>query len=152
MKTKKLSITKIVLVCILALAIGVTGVVTQSTSADAATSEKNVIVWSMKRNTLKYYKALWSDEAGLPYSTAIVGTGKRKTIKVAKNAKFYLLKIDYDDVQPKKVSKRKFMRYLNNEGKAAKDEEEGVSFVRGTACNITIKNGKVIKIEQMYQS
>ena len=44
------------------------------------------------------------------------------------------------------------MRYLNNEGKAAKDEEEGVSFVRGTACNITIKNGKVVKIEQMYQS
>ena len=81
-----------------------------------------------------------------------MGTGKRKTIKVAKNAKFYLLKIDYDDVQPKKVSKRKFMRYLNNEGKAAKDEEEGVSFVRGTACNITIKNGKVVKIEQMYQS
>ena len=105
MKTKKLSITKIVLVCILALAIGVTGVVTQNTSADAATSEKHVIVWSMKRNTLKYYKALWSDEAGLPYSTAIVGTGKRKMIKVAKNAKFYLLKIDYDDVQPKKVSK-----------------------------------------------
>ena len=151
MKTKKLSITKIVFVCILVLAMGVTGVITHNSPADAATSEKTVIVWSMKGNTLKYYKALWSDEAGLSYSTAIVGTGKRKTIKVAKNAKFYLLKIDYDEVQPKKVSKKKFMKYLKKNGKPAKEEEEGISYVNGMACSITIKNGKVIKMEQVYQ-
>ena len=152
MKTKKLSITKIVLVCIIALALGVTGVATQNTAADAATSEKNVIAWSMKGNSLKYYKAVWSDEAGLSYSTAIVGTGKRKSISVAKNAEYYLLDIDYDEVQSQKVSKKKFMRYLKNTGKAKKYEEEGISYVCGTACSITIKNGKVVKIEQMYQS
>jgi len=121
----------------------------------AATSkEKLVIVASLKGNALKYHKAGRIDteytqsileEEGFEN---IIGYGKKQTIKVSSNCKYYLW--NYETMEPYKVSKKKFKNSLYDYSKET--TQSGKVWYWGMAVSITIKNGKVIKMVQNYQA
>lgn len=151
MKTKKRTVKNILIACMLILVMGIVGVAPKA-DIFAATSTKKIVIWSLKGTDLKYYKASWSDEIGLDWSTQIVGSGKQKKIKLAKNATFYLISFDdKGNTKNKKVSKKTFCKKLNKYYKAEKCKEGKISYVTGMACKITIKKGKVVKVVQIYQ-
>lgn len=145
-----------------AVALSVTGIVpdVQTTAAKAATAasaaktttttSKSVIAASFKNNTFSYYKSANSTRLipNVKWEN-IVGTGKKKTLKVAANAEYRLLDT-YTVSKTYKVTKKKFMKTVKAKfgGKAT---ENKVSYYSGMACKITVKQGKITKIVQIYQ-
>lgn len=130
-------------ILVLSLAVGVCSISAQA----AGTTTKNVIIAKISNDTLKYHKA--GDSVNLFDSDweNIVGYGSQKQIKIAKNAKYYLL--DGNDLTKlRKVSKKKF---VNNLFEYHKSKENGFTYYTGMACKLTIKNGKCVKLEQIYQ-
>lgn len=138
------------LLCIAALLLTCVGVGIGQSAEVSAASEKRVIIWSLKGNTLQYYKACSASEylkQGDWENT--IGAGKRKSIKVSSNAKYYVLKVTASGDKLVKVSKKKFIKNLYD---TSKHRENGKTWYWGTACKLTIKNGKVVKFAQEFQS
>ena len=137
------------LFCIVTLLIACSGRTAENSMEASAASQKHVIIWSIKGNKLKYHKAYWASE----YLNAqdwenIIGGGKRKAIKISPKATYYLLKAPaYDKLH--KVSKEKFIKNLFD---TSKYKENGKTWYWGMACKLTIKNGKVVKFVQEFQS
>ncbi|MBO5487270.1 MAG: hypothetical protein J5988_10165 [Eubacterium sp.] len=116
--------------------------------ASAKTTYKPIIVAKLKGNTLSYHKAVNNTYImENPQWENIVGYGKKKKIKVSKNAKFYLL--NASTMKNYKVSKKKFLKNLAQYGKS---KDQGVTYYSGTFCKMTIKNGKCVKLVQKYQA
>ena len=67
--------------------------------------------------------------------------------KVSPKCKFYSLSAD--SVTLSKVSRSTFKKKLYD---YSKQRENGVTYYWGTAAKITIKGGKVVKIQQVFQS
>lgn len=141
-KMKKSLIAVVVMLC-LVIAAQAGGVETSS-----AKTVKKITVAKIKGNTLSYHKAvnnitIMED----PQWENIVGYGKKKTIKMTKDTKFYLLNIQ--TMKPYKVTKKKFIKNMDKYGKST---ENGVTYYWGTYCKMTVKNGKCVKLVQQYQS
>ena len=114
------------------------------------TKTKHITVAKLNGTTLKYHKSTMNTNlkgnSDWEWEN-IVGYGKKKSIKVAKNCKYYILGNDIHTV--KKTTKKKFQKRLYS---YKRYKENGVIWYWGTAAKITIKNGKVIKMVQEYQS
>ena len=123
------------------------------------TKTKHIIVAKLNGTTLKYHKSTVSETT---YDSVmntnlkgnsdwewenVVGYGKKQSIKVAKNCKYYILGNDIHTV--KKTTKKKFQKRLYG---YKRYKENGVIWYWGTAAKITIKNGKVVKMVQEYQA
>lgn len=116
----------------------------------SAASQKHVVIWSIKGNKLKYHKACSAAEYLGPIEwDNVIGSGKRKNIKISPKATYHLL--DLISFKSRKVSKEKFIKksvlYSANKWK-----ENGKTYYTGMACKLTIKNGKVVKFVQEFQS
>lgn len=109
---------------------------------------KQVIVDCIKGNTMKYYKAAYATDV-IPDCQweNIIGIGKKKSIKVSKDAKYYLF--NFYTMKNEKASKKKFIKSLP---KCGKSKDNGVTFYTGMACRLTIKKGVCVKVVQVYQS
>ena len=118
--------------------------------ASKKTTTKHIIVAKLNGTTLKYHKSTMNTNlkgnSDWQWEN-VVGYGKKKSIKVAKNCKYYILGNDIRTV--KKTTKKKFRKRLYD---YKRYKENGVIWYWGTAAKITIKNGKVIKIVQEYQA
>ena len=141
-KVRKLLIAVVVMLC-LVMAAQAGGAETSS-----AKTVKKITVAKIKGTTLSYHKAvnnitIMKD----PQWENIVGYGKKKTIKMTKDTKFYLLNIQ--TMKPYKVTKKKFIK---NMYKYEKSTENGVTYYWGTYCKMTVKNGKCVKLVQGFQS
>lgn len=130
-------------------AILITSVFAQPAQSSAATT-KHVILWKLDDDTLQYYKAyVAADYLGPVEWENIIGGGKKKTIKVSRQAKYYLLDISASPMEPYKVTKKKFSKAIKY---TATHKENGKKWYWGTACKITIRNGKVVQFVQEYQA
>lgn len=143
MKKMRKSLIAVVVMLCLVIAAQAGGAETSS-----AKTVKKITVAKIKGNTLSYHKAvnnitIMED----PQWENIVGYGKKKTIKMTKDTKFYLLNIE--TMKPYKVTKKKFIK---NMYKYEKSTENGVTYYWGTYCKMTVKNGKCVKLVQQYQS
>lgn len=143
MKKMRKSLIAVVVMLCLVIAAQAGGAETSS-----AKTVKKITVAKIKGTTLSYHKAVnnitimedsqWEN---------IVGYGKKKTIKMTKDTKFYLLNIE--TMKPYKVTKKKFIK---NMYKYEKSTENGVTYYWGTYCKMTVKNGKCVKLVQGFQS
>lgn len=143
MKKMRKSLIAVVVMLCLVIAAQAGGAETSS-----AKTVKKITVAKIKGNTLSYHKAvnnitIMED----PQWENIVGYGKKKTIKMTKDTKFYLLNIQ--TMKPYKVTKKKFIK---NMYKYEKSTENGVTYYWGTYCKMTVKNGKCVKLVQGFQS
>lgn len=143
MKKMRKSLIAVVVMLCLVIAAQAGGAETSS-----AKTVKKITVAKIKGNTLSYHKAvnnitIMED----PQWENIVGYGKKKTIKMTKDTKFYLLNIE--TMKPYKVTKKKFIK---NMYKYEKSTENGVTYYWGTYCKMTVKNGKCVKLVQGFQS
>lgn len=143
MKKMRKSLIAVVVMLCLVIAAQAGGAKTSS-----AKTVKKITVAKIKGTTLSYHKAvnnitIMED----PQWENIVGYGKKKTIKMTKDTKFYLLNIE--TMKPYKVTKKKFIK---NMYKYEKSTENGVTYYWGTYCKMTVKNGKCVKLVQQYQS
>lgn len=141
-KVRKLLIAVVVMLC-LVMAAQAGGAETSS-----AKTVKKITVAKIKGTTLSYHKAvnnitIMKD----PQWENIVGYGKKKTIKMAKKTKFYLLNVE--TMKPYKVTKKKFLKKI---AQYSKSTENGVTYYGGTYCKMTVKNGKCVKLVQGYQA
>ena len=141
-KVRKLLIAVVVMLC-LVMAAQAGGAETSS-----AKTVKKITVAKIKGTTLSYHKAvnnitIMKD----PQWENIVGYGKKKTIKMTKDTKFYLL--NFATMKPYKVTKKKFIKNMSDYGK---NTENGVTYYSGTYCKMTVKNGKCVKLVQGYQA
>lgn len=140
-KRKRSWIAVVVMLCLVIAA------QTGGTEPSSAKTVKEITVAKIKGDTLSYHKAvnnitIMKD----PQWENIVGYGKKKTIKMAKDTKFYLF--NPDTMKPYKASKKKFIKKMT---KCRKSTENGVTFYSGTYCKMTVKNGKCVKLVQGYQ-
>ncbi len=119
-------------------------------NTESLAKTKLIVVAKMKGNTLTYHKAAFSYEV-IPDADFenIIGYGKKKSISIAKNAKFYILKNAGVPEKVKRVSKTVFKNKLYS---FASYTDNGVKWYWGTACRMTVKNGKVTKLVQVYQA
>lgn len=143
MKKMRKSLIAVVVMLCLVIAAQAGGAETSS-----AKTVKKITVAKIKGNTLSYHKAvnnitIMED----PQWENIVGYGKKKTIKMTKDTKFYLLNIQ--TMKPYKVTKKKFIKNMD---KYEKSTENGVTYYWGTYCKMTVKNGKCVKLVQGFQS
>ncbi|MCI5731049.1 MAG: hypothetical protein MR304_05865 [Eubacterium sp.] len=143
MKKMRKSLIAVVVMLCLVIAAQAGGAETSS-----AKTVKKITVAKIKGTTLSYHKAvnnitIMED----PQWENIVGYGKKKTIKMTKDTKFYLLNIE--TMKPYKVTKKKFIK---NMYKYEKSTENGVTYYWGTYCKMTVKNGKCVKLVQGFQS
>lgn len=143
MKKMRKSLIAVVVMLCLVIAAQAGGAETSS-----AKTVKKITVAKIKGNTLSYHKAvnnitIMED----PQWENIVGYGKKKTIKMTKDTKFYLLNIE--TMKPYKVTKKKFIKNMD---KYEKSTENGVTYYWGTYCKMTVKNGKCVKLVQGFQS
>lgn len=119
-----------------------------ATTSQAATKE--IVIARLSGNTLTCHKSVVN--ISLKGTSAwewenIVGYGKKLSYKVSPKCKFYTLKTDC--VTLKRVSRSTFKKTLFD---YSKQRENGVTYYWGTAAKITIKGGKVVKIQQVFQS
>lgn len=122
--------------------------ITPSTTSQAATKE--ITIARLRGNTLTCHKACFNVALNKNVDWEwenIVGYGKKLSYKVSPKCKFYLLAMDCRTL--KKVSRNTFQKKL---GEYHVNKEHGVTYYDGTAAKITIKGGKVVKIQQVYQS
>lgn len=117
----------------------------------AKNQTKQVVIWKMNNKKMKYRKSIMVSKylgknAGWEN---IIGYGRLKKSRISSKAKFYLL--DLYSSKLKLVSRSAFKKMANNYG-AKRYKERGKVYYWGMACKITIKNGKIIKIKQVYQS
>ena len=138
-----------VLVGVLVIALSVAAFTAPAVQAKT----KDAVIWKMTSKNVTYRKSISSSQllgkkAGWEN---IVGHGKKMTTKISKKAKFYILKNGASITAVKKVSKKAFMKQVKKIG-AEKDTQFGKTFYYGVACRITIKNGKIVKIKQVFQS
>ena len=143
MKKMRKSLIAVVVMLCLVIAAQAGGAETSS-----AKTVKKITVAKIKGTTLSYHKAvnnitIMED----PQWENIVGYGKKKTIKMTKDTKFYLLNIE--TMKPYKVTNKKFIK---NMYKYEKSTENGVTYYWGTYCKMTVKNGKCVKLVQGFQS
>lgn len=119
-----------------------------STSSQAATKE--ILIARLNGNTLTCHKSTFNTnlKGNKDWQWEnIVGYGKKLSYKVSPKCKFYLLAMDCRTL--KKVSRNTFQKKL---GEYHVNKEHGVTYYDGTAAKITIKGGKVVKIQQVFQS
>lgn len=119
-----------------------------STTSHAATKE--ILIARLSGNTLTCHKSTFNTNLKGNNDWQwenIVGYGKKLSYKVSPKCKFYLLAMDYKTL--KKVSHSTFKKKLYD---YSKQSENGVTYYLGTAAKITIKGGKVVKIQQVYQA
>lgn len=141
-KMRKLLIAVVVMLC-LVMAAQAGGAETSS-----AKTVKKITVAKIKGNTLSYHKAVNNITImEQPDWENIVGYGKKKTIKLTKKTKFYLLNVA--NMKPYKVSKKKFVKNMYEYSKCT---DKGVTYYWGTYCKMTVKNGKCVKLVQGFQS
>lgn len=122
--------------------------VTPAAPAQAAT--KKIVIAHLSSNRLSCHKATFNIYLNKNVDWEwqnIVGYGKKMSYKVSPNCKFYSL--NAADMKLHKVSRSTFKKNLSTYGK---HREHGVIWYWGTAAKITIKGGKVVKIQQLYQS
>lgn len=119
-----------------------------STTSQAATKE--ILIARLSGNTLTCHKSTFNTNLKGNNDWQwqnIVGYGKKLSYKVSSKCKFYTLSAD--SVTLSKVSRSTFKKKLYD---YSKQRENGVTYYWGTAAKITIKGGKVVKIQQVYQS
>lgn len=145
MKTKKICI---VLLSVVVLMIGMLVPHTYS----CASTRKDVTIWSIRDNEMKYHKAYWSTEY-IPNCDweNIIGGGKRHSITISKNCKFYTYNFTKMKPNRKSVSKSKFVK-STGANSARTYRSNGKKYYGGIYCIITISKGKVIKVVQQYQA
>ena len=143
MKKMRKSLIAVVVMLCLVIAAQAGGAETSS-----AKTVKKITVAKIKGTTLSYHKAV-NNITIMEDSQRenIVGYGKKKTIKMTKDTKFYLLNIE--TMKPYKVTKKKFIKNMD---KYEKSTENGVTYYWGTYCKMTVKNGKCVKLVQGFQS
>ena len=136
--------------CVLIVGVILTSNVLGDYKNVSAASTKHIIIWKMTGNNLQYYKSYGVREyLGSENWENIIGGGKKKRIKISPDAKYYLLDYQKYPMKNYRVSKSKFKQELYD-SKCL--EENGKKYYWGTACKITIKNGKVVKFVQEYQA
>lgn len=119
-----------------------------STTSQAATKE--ILIARLSGNTLTCHKSTFNTNLKGNNDWQwqnIVGYGKKLSYKLSSKCKFYTLSAD--SVTLSKVSRSTFKKKLYD---YSKQRENGVTYYWGTAAKITIKGGKVVKIQQVYQS
>lgn len=119
-----------------------------STSSQAAT--KQILIARLNGNTLTCHKSTFNTnlKGNKDWQWEnIVGYGKKLSYKVSPKCKFYTLSAD--SITLSKVSRSTFKKKLYD---YSKQRENGVTYYWGTAAKITIKGGKVVKIQQVYQA
>ena len=114
------------------------------------TKTKHIVIAKLNGTTLKYHKSTMNTnlkgDSDWEWEN-VIGYGKKQSIKVAKNCKYYILGNDIRTV--KKTTKKTFKKRLYS---YKRYKENGIVWYWGTAAKITIKNGKVVKIVQEYQA
>ncbi|BBF41341.1 hypothetical protein lbkm_0015 [Lachnospiraceae bacterium KM106-2] len=143
-------LTRRSLMLVIALMIAITAQFAVTEQISAKTTTKNVVIAKINGNTMEYHKSISATRLikNADWEN-IVGYGKKYKIKLASNAKFYVL--DSYTFKTKKVSKKRFMQNVKAFG-YQKSKDKGVTYYWGMACKLTIKNGKCIKIVQRYQA
>jgi len=150
---KKKTISKnFVIMMFMLFALCLVVLVPSNTASAKKTETKEVIIKSVGKSQITYYMADSSQNV-IPNCDweNIVGYGKKKSVKLSKNAKFYYHH-EFDDngnLKLQKVSKKKFIKELRE---SEKWNENGATYYSGQACELTIKNGVCIKLETCYQA
>lgn len=119
-----------------------------STPSQAATKE--ILIARLSGSTLTCHKSTFNTNLKGKNDWEwenIVGYGKKLSYKVSPKCKFYTLSAD--SVTLTKVNRSSFKKKLYD---YSKQKENGVTYYWGTAAKITIKGGKVVKIQQVFQS
>ncbi|MCR5430338.1 MAG: hypothetical protein K6E58_03820 [Eubacterium sp.] len=128
--------------------------VTAFTAPAIQAKTKNAVIWKMNSKKVTYRKSIAVSKYLGPKAgwENIIGYGKKMSKKISKKAKFYIIK---DYAHPfssfKKVSKKAFIKQVKSYD-AKKFKQLGKTYYWGMACKITTKNGKVVKIKQVFQS
>lgn len=120
-----------------------------SPAAPAQAATKNIVIARLSGNSLSCHKASMNSQLNKNVEWGwenVIGYGRKMTFKVSKKCKFF--SID-GDMKLHKTSRSKFKKNLYN---YAKRREHGVIYYDGTAAKITLKNGIVVKVEQLYQA
>lgn len=118
----------------------------------ALAKNKSIVISKIKGNTLYYYTgAMVSDRINDAGFENFVGFGKKKSVKLSKNAVFYLIKTFAYPFKVKKVSKKVFVNRVSTFG-CKKEKTKGVTWYWAMAAKITLRNGKCVKVRQLFQS
>ena len=121
----------------------------------AKTKTKGIVICNIKRNKLTYRKSTLASKYLInPGFENIIGYGGKRSIRVTSKTKYYLL--DYSIGTHGKIyktTKKNFVKYIRKkEYKITRWKLNGKVYYYGTACKLFIKNGKVVKIQQVFQS
>lgn len=119
--------------------------------SEAKNNQKEIIIAKIKGNTMYYHKAVeYYDIIRNAKFGCTVGYGKKKSIKISKNIKYYLL-AGYSYNKLRKVSLSKFKKEVLYH-RYEKEKEGNVVYYSGMYCCMTMKDGKCIKLVQRFQS
>lgn len=109
---------------------------------------KSIIVSSIDGNKLSYYNCYWASEyLGTTEWENLIGGGKLKTATLSPKAKYALF--NFNTMKNYKTTKADFVTSIPE---ISTEKENGKVWYWGMAAEISVKNGKVTAIKQVYQS